>query len=88
MTMHLPLGRIISVVITLGGLPTAPCATPGTEAVLAARLQGPSAPLPAAAAEKLRQLGEKYRAGGELWLSTLILSRPYPSDSAPPLNSR
>jgi L-fuculose-phosphate aldolase len=97
------------VVITLGGIPTAPYATPGTEAVpaairefigrydaillsrhgamtvgenvrdaynkmeklehtarvvLAARLQGPLAPLPAAEAEKLRQLGEKYRAGG------------------------
>jgi L-fuculose-phosphate aldolase len=97
------------VVITLGGIPTAPYATPGTEAVpaairefigqydaillsrhgamtvgenvrdaynkmeklehtarvvLAARLQGTLAPLPAAEAEKLRQLGEKYRAGG------------------------
>jgi L-fuculose-phosphate aldolase len=97
------------VVITLGGIPTAPYATPGTEAVpaairefigrydaillsrhgamtvgenvrdaynkmeklehtarvvLAARLQGPLAPLPAAEAEKLRQMGEKSRAGG------------------------
>jgi L-fuculose-phosphate aldolase len=97
------------VVITLGGIPTAPYATPGTEAVpaairefigqydaillsrhgamtvgenvrdaynkmeklehtarvvLAARLQGPLAPLPAAEAEKLRKMGEKYRAGG------------------------
>ncbi len=97
------------VVITLGGIPTAPYATPGTEAVpesireyireydaillsrhgamtvghevteaynkmeklehtarvvLAARLQGPVAPLPAAEAERLRRLGEKYKAGG------------------------
>jgi L-fuculose-phosphate aldolase len=97
------------VVITLGGIPTAPYATPGTEAVpaairgfigrydaillsrhgamtvgenvrdaynkmeklehtarvvLAARLQGPLTPLPAAEADRLRQMGEKYRAGG------------------------
>jgi L-fuculose-phosphate aldolase len=97
------------VVITLGGIPTAPYATPGTEevpeavrefipaydaillsrhgamtvgvdvmdaynkmeklehtarVVLAARLQGPVAPLPPAEVEKLRRLGEKYRAGG------------------------
>jgi L-fuculose-phosphate aldolase len=97
------------VVITLGGIPTAPYATPGTEAVpaairefigqydaillsrhgamtvgenvrdaynkmeklehtarvvLAARLQGPLAPLPAAEAEKLRKMGEKYKSGG------------------------
>jgi L-fuculose-phosphate aldolase len=97
------------VVITLGGIPTAPYATPGTEAVpaairefigqydaillsrhgamtvgenvrdaynkmeklehtarvvLAARLQGPLAPLPAAEAEKLRKMGEKYKCGG------------------------
>jgi L-fuculose-phosphate aldolase len=97
------------VVITLGGVPTAPYATPGTEevpeairgylrdydalllsrhgamtvgrdvvdaynkmeklehtarVVLAARLQGPVAPLPPAEVEKLRRLGEKYRAGG------------------------
>jgi ribulose-5-phosphate 4-epimerase/fuculose-1-phosphate aldolase len=32
--------------------------------VLAARLQGPVAPLPPAEVEKLRRLGEKYRAGG------------------------
>ncbi len=97
------------VVITLGGIPTAPYATPGTaevpaairdfirdfdaillarhgamtvgrdvtdaynkmeklehtaRVVLAARLQGPVSPLPAAEVEKLRRLGEKYRAGG------------------------
>jgi L-fuculose-phosphate aldolase len=97
------------VVITLGGVPTAPYATPGSKAVpesirefilkydaillsrhgamtvgrdvrdaynkmeklehtarviLAARLQGPVAPLPAAEAEKLRRIGERYRAGG------------------------
>jgi L-fuculose-phosphate aldolase len=97
------------VVITLGGIPTAPYATPGSTAVaesirefireydavllsrhgamtvgrdvrdaynkmeklehmarvvLAARLQGPLAPLPAAEAEKLRRIGEKYRGGG------------------------
>jgi len=97
------------VVITLGGIPTAPYATPGSEAVpeairefireydaillsrhgamtmgqdvtdaynkmeklehtarvvLAARLQGPVSPLPAAEVEKLRRIGEKYRAGG------------------------
>jgi L-fuculose-phosphate aldolase len=97
------------VVITLGGIPTAPYATPGTAAVpeairafiqefdaillsrhgamtvgrdvvdaynkmeklehtarvvLAARLQGPVAPLPAAEVERLRRLGEKYKAGG------------------------
>lgn len=97
------------VVITLGGIPTAPYATPGSEevpasirpflleydavllsrhgamtvgadvrdaynkmeklehtarVVLAARLQGPVPPLPAAEAEKLRRLGEKYKAGG------------------------
>jgi L-fuculose-phosphate aldolase len=97
------------VVITLGGIPTAPYATPGSAAVpeairefireydaillsrhgamtmgrdvtdaynkmeklehtarvvLAARLQGPVSPLPAAEVEKLRRLGEKYRAGG------------------------
>jgi L-fuculose-phosphate aldolase len=96
------------VVITLGGIPTAPYATPGTEevpeairefireydaillsrhgamtvgrdvmdaynkmeklehtarVVLAARLQGPLPPLPPAEVEKLRRLGEKYRAG-------------------------
>jgi L-fuculose-phosphate aldolase len=96
------------VVITLGGIPTAPYATPGTpevpaairdfireydaillsrhgamtvgrdvmdaynkmeklehtaRVVLAARLQGPLAPLPAAEVEKLRRLGEKYKAG-------------------------
>ena len=32
--------------------------------VLAARLQGPLPLLPAAEVEKLRRLGEKYRAGG------------------------
>jgi ribulose-5-phosphate 4-epimerase/fuculose-1-phosphate aldolase len=32
--------------------------------VLAARLQGQLRPLPEAEAEKLRRLGEKYRAGG------------------------
>ena len=98
------------VVITLGGIPTAPYATPGSAAVpeaireflreydaillsrhgamtvgrdvtdaynkmeklehtarvvLAARLQGPVSPLPAAEVEKLRRLGEKYKAGGE-----------------------
>ena len=97
------------VVITLGGIPTAPYATPGTEAVpeairsfikeydalllsrhgamtvgrnvldaynkmeklehtarvvLAARLQGPVTPLPAAEVEKLRAIGAKYKAGG------------------------
>ncbi len=97
------------VVITLGGIPTAPYATPGTDevpeairdylreydaillsrhgamtvgrqvrdaynkmeklehtarVVLAARLQGPVPPLPAAEVEKLRRLGEKYKAGG------------------------
>jgi L-fuculose-phosphate aldolase len=97
------------VVITLGGVPTAPYATPGSEEVpaairgflrefdaillsrhgamtvgrdvrdaynkmeklehtarviLAARLQGPVAPLPAAEVEKLRRLGEQYRGGG------------------------
>jgi L-fuculose-phosphate aldolase len=97
------------VVITLGGIPTAPYATPGTTAVpesirgfiqeydavllsrhgamtigrdvrdayskmeklehtarilLAARLQGVVAPLPAAEVEKLRKIGEKYKAGG------------------------
>jgi L-fuculose-phosphate aldolase len=97
------------VVITLGGIPTAPYATPGTEQVpesirefireydaillsrhgamtvgrdvtdaynkmeklehtarvmLAARLQGVVTPLPAAEVEKLRRLGEKYKAGG------------------------
>ena len=97
------------VVITLGGIPTAPYATPGTEevpnsirefiqdydaillsrhgamtvgrdvrdaynkmeklehtarVVLAARLQGQIRPIPEAEAEKLRLLGEKYRAGG------------------------
>jgi L-fuculose-phosphate aldolase len=97
------------VVITLGGIPTAPYATPGTEevpaairdflkeydaillsrhgamtvgrevmdaynkmeklehtarVVLAARLQGELPPLPEAEVEKLRRLGEKYKAGG------------------------
>jgi L-fuculose-phosphate aldolase len=97
------------VVITLGGIPTAPYATPGTaevpaairdfimdfdaillsrhgamtvgrdvtdaynkmeklehtaRVVLAARLQGPVPPLPAAEVEKLRRLGEKYKSGG------------------------
>jgi L-fuculose-phosphate aldolase len=97
------------VVITLGGIPTAPYATPGTpevpaairdfiqeydaillsrhgamtvgrdvmdaynkmeklehiaRVVLAARLQGPLSPLPAAEVEKLRRLGEKYKSGG------------------------
>ncbi len=97
------------VVITLGGIPTAPYATPGSVAVpeairdfireydalllsrhgamtvgpdvsdaynkmeklehtarvvLAARLQGPVEPLPAAEVETLRRLGEKYRGGG------------------------
>jgi len=96
------------VVITLGAIPTAPYATPGTEevpaairgfireydalllsrhgamtvgrdvvdaynkmeklehtarVVLAARLQGPLPPLPAAEVEKLRRLGERYKAG-------------------------
>jgi L-fuculose-phosphate aldolase len=96
------------VVITLGGIPTAPYATPGTpevpaairdfireydaillsrhgamtvgrdvmdaynkmeklehtaRVVLAARLQGPLAPLSAAEVEKLRRLGEKYKSG-------------------------
>ena len=95
--------------ITLGGIPTAPYATPGSEevpvairdflreydaillsrhgamtmgldvmdaynkmeklehtarVVLAARLQGLLPPLPEAEVEKLRRLGEKYRAGG------------------------
>ena len=97
------------VVITLGGIPTAPYATPGTDevpeaireliqdydaillsrhgamtvgrdvtdaynkmeklehtarVVLAARLQGPLAPLPPAEVEKLRRLAEKYKAEG------------------------
>jgi len=97
------------VVITLGGIPTAPYATPGTEevpeairgiireydalllsrhgamtlgpdvtdaynkmeklehtarVVLAARLQGPLAPLPPAEVEKLRRLAEKYKGRG------------------------
>jgi L-fuculose-phosphate aldolase len=97
------------VVITLGGIPTAPYATPGTaevpeairdylqeydaillfrhgaltvgrdvrdaynkmeklehtaRVVLAARLQGPITPLSASEVEKLRWLGEKYKAGG------------------------
>jgi L-fuculose-phosphate aldolase len=97
------------VVITLGGIPTAPYATPGTpevpeairgfiqeydalllsrhgamtvgrdvmdaynkmeklehtaRVVLAARLQGPLPPLPPAEVEKLRRLGEKYKAEG------------------------
>ncbi len=97
------------VVITLGGIPTAPYATPGSVAVpeairdfireydalllsrhgamtvgpdvsdaynkmeklehtarvvLAARLQGPVEPLPAAEVETLRRLGEKYKGGG------------------------
>jgi L-fuculose-phosphate aldolase len=97
------------VVITLGGIPTAPYATPGTaevpeairdfvqefdaillsrhgamtvgrdvtdaynkmeklehtaRVVLAARLQGPVSPLPAAEVEKLRHMGEKYKKGG------------------------
>jgi len=97
------------VVITLGGIPTAPYATPGSAAVaeairefirefdaillsrhgamtvgrdvmdaynkmekleqtarvmLAARLQGAVTPLPAAEVEKLRRLGEEYKAGG------------------------
>jgi L-fuculose-phosphate aldolase len=97
------------VVITLGGIPTAPYATPGSEevpesirefikeydaillsrhgamtvgpdvmdaynkmeklehtarVVLAARLQGALPPLPKAEVEKLRRLGEKYKAGG------------------------
>jgi L-fuculose-phosphate aldolase len=97
------------VVITLGGIPTAPYATPGTEEVpeairefiqeydalllsrhgamtvgrdvvdaynkmeklehtarviLVARLQGPVDPIPTAEVEKLRRIGEKYRAGG------------------------
>lgn len=97
------------VVITLGGIPTAAYATPGSEevpesirdylreydaillsrhgamtvgqdvtdaynkmeklehtarVVLAARLQGPLPPLPAAEVEKLRRLGEKYKGGG------------------------
>jgi L-fuculose-phosphate aldolase len=96
------------VVITLGGVPTAPYATPGTEevpeairafiqeydalllsrhgamtvgrdvvdaynkmeklehmarVVLAARLQGPVAPLPAAEVQKLRALAAKYKSG-------------------------
>ena len=96
------------VVITLGGIPTAPYVTPGSEAVaeairdfireydaillsrhgamtvgrdvtdaynkmeklehtarvmLAARLQGAVTPLPTAEVEKLRRLGEKYKAG-------------------------
>ena len=97
------------VVITLGGIPTTPYATPGTEAVpeairgfiqeydalllsrhgamtvgrdvtdaynkmeklehtarvmLAARLQGPVTPLPAAEVETLRRMGEKYKGEG------------------------
>jgi L-fuculose-phosphate aldolase len=97
------------VVITLGGIPTAPYATPGTDevpeairgiiqeydalllsrhgamtvgpdvmdaynkmeklehtarVVLAARLQGPLPPLPAAEVEKLRRLAEKYKGEG------------------------
>jgi ribulose-5-phosphate 4-epimerase/fuculose-1-phosphate aldolase len=32
--------------------------------VLAARLQGPLPPLPAAEVEKLRRLAEKYKGGG------------------------
>lgn len=97
------------VVITLGGIPTAPYATPGSAAVpeairgfiqeydalllsrhgamtvgrdvmdaynkmeklehtarvvLAARLQGPVSPLPAAEVSRLRRIGEKYRGGG------------------------
>jgi L-fuculose-phosphate aldolase len=97
------------VVITLGGIPTAAYATPGSEevpesireflreydaillsrhgamtvgpdvtdaynkmeklehtarVVLAARLQGPLPPLPAAEVEKLRRLGAEYKAGG------------------------
>ncbi len=97
------------VVITLGGIPTAPYATPGTEevpeairgfireydaillsrhgamtvgrdvvdaynkmeklehtarVVLVARLQGTVSPIPAPEVEKLRRLGEKYKAGG------------------------
>jgi L-fuculose-phosphate aldolase len=97
------------VVITLGGIPTAAYATPGSDevpesirefvkeydaillsrhgamtvgpdvtdaynkmeklehtarVVLAARLQGPLPPLPAVEVEKLRRLGEKYKAGG------------------------
>jgi ribulose-5-phosphate 4-epimerase/fuculose-1-phosphate aldolase len=32
--------------------------------VLAPRLQGPVPPLPGAEVEKLRRLGEKYKAGG------------------------
>jgi L-fuculose-phosphate aldolase len=97
------------VVITLGGIPTTPYATPGSEevpaavrdfireydalllsrhgamtvgsdvtdaynkmeklehtarVVLAARLQGPLAPLPPAEVEKLRRLGEKDKAKG------------------------
>lgn len=97
------------VVITLGGIPTAPYATPGTEevpeairgiiqeydalllsrhgamtvgrdvtdaynkmeklehtarVVLAARLQGPLPPLPAAEVEKLRRIAAAYKGGG------------------------
>jgi len=97
------------VVITLGGIPTAPYATPGTaevpeairdflrefdalllsrhgamtvgrdvmdaynkmeklehtaRVVLAARLQGPVPPLPAAEVEKLRRLGAEYKGSG------------------------
>ncbi len=97
------------VVITLGGIPTAAYATPGSEevpesirefikeydaillsrhgamtvgrdvtdaynkmeklehtarVVLAARLQGPLPPLPAAEVEKLRRLGAEYKGGG------------------------
>jgi L-fuculose-phosphate aldolase len=97
------------VVITLGGIPTAPYATPGSaevpeairefikeydaillsrhgamtvgrevtdaynkmeklehtaRVVLAARLQGQLPPLPVSEVEKLRRLGEKYKAGG------------------------
>ena len=32
--------------------------------ILAGRLQGPLPPLPEAEVEKLRRLGEKYKAGG------------------------
>jgi L-fuculose-phosphate aldolase len=97
------------VVITLGGIPTAPYATPGTievpeairpflreydalllsrhgamtvgrnvvdaynkmeklehtaRVVLAARLQGPVSPLPAAEVEKLREMAARYKGGG------------------------
>jgi hypothetical protein len=36
---------------------------PTARMVLAARLQGPLPPLPAVEVEKLRRLGEKYKAG-------------------------